>query len=999
MQMPVARLERMLLLLFVASGFAGLVYQAIWSHYLGLVLGHAAYAQTLVLAIFMGGMALGAWLVSARGGRWTGLIRAYAIVELLIGMTALVFHPMFVGYMSLSQETVLPALEGESTIRLWQWGTAALMIAPQSIMLGMTFPLMSGGYLRVAPGQDGQILGGLYFTNSIGAAAGALVATFLLLPWIGMPGAIIVAGVINVLVGLLAWRVSIGAEAAASSQEMPATIAAPAGTAGETERKSLGRLSVLMLFGAGITGASSFVYEIGWIRMLNQALGATVHSFELMLSAFILGLAFGGLWVRKRSARIVDPVNAAGWAQVLMGLAALVSLPLFANSFAWVGALMKVLPRTDTGYDLYALGSAAISLAIMFPAAFFAGMTLPLFTMALLRRGAGERSIGRIYAANTLGAIAGVMLAVHVLIPLMGLRLAVTLAALADILLGLVLLRGFVAEYRQRPYFAALLASLAVCAFSLLFGAPDPKAQASGVFRYGNEKLGDIADVRYLRDGKTATVSFYTQGAMGTIATNGKPDASINLAAGEPMDDEYTMVMASSLPLALHPAPGRIAIIGWGSGLTTHTMLGSSAPKLVDTIEIEPAMVAGARLYGDSVKRAYTDPRGHLRVDDARTYFSASAKHYDVIVSEPSNPWVSGVSSLFTREFYRFLGRHLNDRGILVQWIQTYELNDKLFYSMVAALIDEYPYVHAYLTNSADVIFIASHSPIQEFDAARLQEMPLLADLKRTGLATTGDHEVRRFADRKVLKGLIELFDAPIHTDYLPSVALHAPRSRFKGESVLSVSTLMGVGMPVLEMTGGRRPVPVAAQVAVTEASPAAKDHVNARRVREVLLGTGSGKGLDAAVLEKLKLLREPSTPLPEWLDAAAVVADFSLGYLTPEDLQGVWIDPVWVGDRAADPKVAALLSAYAAASRRDAAAMSTAGLAGLKALPQGVAPNLMRDHLLVIAMLGAVGEGDLARVRKLEDAHGASVKVSNNFYGLARAYLSAWAAANAKAG
>jgi spermidine synthase len=997
MQMPVARLERMLLLLFVASGFAGLVYQAIWSHYLGLVLGHAAYAQTLVLAIFMGGMALGAWLVSARGGRWTGLIRAYAIVELIIGMTALVFHPMFVGYMSLSQDTVLPALGEENAIRLWQWGTAALMIAPQSILLGMTFPLMSGGYLRVAPGQDGQILGGLYFTNSIGAAAGALVATFLLLPWIGMPGAIMVAGVINVLVGLLAWRVSIGAAAATPVEDAPATIAASAGSSTGPDRKALGRLSVLMLFGAGVTGASSFVYEIGWIRMLNQALGATVHSFELMLSAFILGLAFGGLWVRKRSARIVDPVTAAGWAQVLMGLAALVSLPLFANSFAWVGWLMKLLPNTDTGYDLYALGSAAISLTIMFPAAFFAGMTLPLFTMALLRRGAGERSIGRIYAANTLGAIAGVMLAVHVLIPLMGLRLAVTLAALADIVLGLVLLRGFAAVYRPKPYFAALLATLGICVFSLMFGVPDPKAQASGVFRYGKDRLGDLADVRFLRDGKTATVSFYTQGAMGTIATNGKPDASINLAAGEPMDDEYTMVMAASLPLALHPEPERIAIIGWGSGLTTHTMLGSSAPKAVDTIEIEPAMVSGARLFGDSVGRAYSDPRGHLRVDDARTYFSASAKRYDVIVSEPSNPWVSGVSSLFTREFYRFLGKHLNERGILVQWIQTYELNDKLFYSMVAALIDEYPYVHAYLTNSADVIFIASYSPIQAFDAARLQEMPLVVDLKRTGLAGVGDHQVRRFADRGVLKGLIELFDAPIHTDYLPSVALHAPRSRFKGESVLSVSTLMGVGMPVLEMTGGRRPVPVSAGVAATEASPAAKDHANARRVREALLGIGSGKGLEAPIVEKLALLRDPSTPLHAWLDAASVVADFSIGYLPPEDLQGVWIDPVWVGDRARDPQVAALLSAYAAASRRDAGAMSAAGVAGLGVLRPREVPNLVRDHLLVIAMLGAIGEGDASRVRKLEDTHGASVKVSNNFYGLARAYLSAWATANAE--
>jgi spermidine synthase len=997
MQMPVARLERMLLLLFVASGFAGLVYQAIWSHYLGLVLGHAAYAQTLVLAIFMGGMALGAWLVSAKGGRWTGLIRAYAIVELIIGMTALVFHPMFVGYMSLSQDTVLPALGEENAIRLWQWGTAALMIAPQSIMLGMTFPLMSGGYLRVAPGQDGQILGGLYFTNSIGAAAGALVATFLLLPWIGMPGAIIVAGVINVLVGLLAWRVSIGAAAANPAKDAPPTIAASAESSVEPDRKALGRLSVLMLFGAGVTGASSFVYEIGWIRMLNQALGATVHSFELMLSAFILGLAFGGLWVRKRSARILDPVSAAGWAQVLMGLAALVSLPLFANSFGWVGWLMKLLPRTDAGYDLYALGSAAISLAIMFPAAFFAGMTLPLFTMALLRRGAGERSIGRIYAANTLGAIAGVMLAVHVLIPLMGLRLAVTLAALADIVLGLVLLRGFATVYRPRPYFAALLATLGICVFSLMFGVPDPRAQASGVFRYGNDRLGDLADVRFLRDGKTATVSFYTQGAMGTIATNGKPDASINLAAGEPMDDEYTMVMAASLPLALHPDPERIAIIGWGSGLTTHTMLGSSAPKAVDTIEIEPAMVAGARLFGDSVGRAYSDPRGHLRVDDARTYFSSSAKRYDVIVSEPSNPWVSGVSSLFTREFYRFLGKHLNERGILVQWIQTYELNDKLFYSMVAALIDEYPYVHAYLTNSADVIFIASYSPIQALDDARLQEMPLVVDLKRTGLAGVGDHEVRRFADRGVLKGLIELFDAPIHTDYLPSVALHAPRSRFKGESVLSVSTLMGVGMPLLEMTGGRRPVSISANVAATEASPAAKDHANARRVREVLLGIGSGKGLEAPIVEKLTLLRDPATPLPAWLDAASVVADFSIGYLPSEDLQGVWIDPVWVGDRAKDPRVAALLSAYAAASRRDAGTMSAAGVAGLSVLKPKEVPNLVRDHLLVIAMLGAIGEGDVSRVRKLEDAHGTSVKVSNNFYGLARAYLSAWATANAK--
>jgi hypothetical protein len=151
------------------------------------------------------------------------------------------------------------------------------------------------------------------------------------------------------------------------------------------DRRS-GRFQTLMLAGALITGASSFVYEVGWIRLLNQALGTTVHSFELMLTAFILGLAFGGLWVRKRSRKIQDPVAAAGVAQVLMGLAALASLPMFAQSFQWVGWFMGIFPRTDAGYVLFSLGSATVAMLVMFPAAFFAGMTLPLFTMSLLRR-------------------------------------------------------------------------------------------------------------------------------------------------------------------------------------------------------------------------------------------------------------------------------------------------------------------------------------------------------------------------------------------------------------------------------------------------------------------------------------------------------------------------------------------------------------------------------------------------------------------------------------
>lgn len=216
---------RYLLALFALSGFAGLIYQSVWSHYLGLTLGHAAYAQSLVLAIYMGGMALGAWVVSRVGVRCRQLVMAYALVEALIGLIGLLFHGTFVSYTDFSQNSVLPSIGSEWVARVWQWSSSAMLIAPQSVLLGMTFPLMSGGYLRIAPKQDGEILGGLYFTNSIGAAFGALVCTFVLLPWIGMPGAVQVAGWINVIVAGLAVALAMVIQRAdATSMEVGAEV-------------------------------------------------------------------------------------------------------------------------------------------------------------------------------------------------------------------------------------------------------------------------------------------------------------------------------------------------------------------------------------------------------------------------------------------------------------------------------------------------------------------------------------------------------------------------------------------------------------------------------------------------------------------------------------------------------------------------------------------------------------------------------------------------------
>lgn len=987
-------LERALLALFVASGFAGLIYQAIWSHYLGLSLGHAAYAQTLVLAIFMGGMAIGAWLVSRRGVRWRRLIFAYAVVEIVIGLAGLFFHPMFLAYTGFSQDTVYPALESVGAVRAWQWGSAALLIAPQSILLGMTFPLMSGGYLRVAPRQDGQILGGLYFTNSIGAAFGALFATFVLLPWIGMPGAVAIAGLVNLVVGLVAWRVSRRADA--QPIEAPADVV-PRTSAGQSgvPRSFYGA----MLAAALITGASSFVYEIGWVRLLNQSLGTTIHSFELMLSAFILGLAFGGLWIRRHSARIGDAVAYAGYAQVLMGIAALASIPVFSQSFVWVGGMVEALPKTDAGYAMFSLGSGAIALLVMFPAAFFAGMTLPLFTMALLRRGAGEASIGRVYAANTLGAIIGVMLAVHVLIPMMGLKLAVTLAALVDIGLGVILLRVYADQVRPSRLLGVVGVSLAAVVLSLTLGKLDPRALVSGVFRHGRAAIESDAEVHFLRDGKTASISFVSRGTVGVIATNGKPDASIQLQRGAfPTADEITMAMAAALPLALHPDPRDIAVIGWGSGLTTHTLLGSSIPAKVDSVEIERAMYDGAMNFGSRVERAYLDPRSQLHIDDARTYFSTGRRKYDVIVSEPSNPWVSGVAGLFTKEFYGFLRNHLNDGGIAVQWLQSYELDDPLLYTMVAALVSEFPSVAAYSTNGSDLLFVLSEQPPAALDYGRLSAHPALAaELGRLGLTGAGDFAVRQVGTESTLKALVALHGAEPHSDYHPVVSLNAPRARFVGSSVQSISALTRAGLPVLELTGGRRAAAISENIDLLTDGVGARDHWIARFVGDGLRGgdLANIERMEPSIvahvgsLAKLSSQRVAQDALNDWLVSVSVCADYSLGYLPASDHAGVWLEPDWIDLSAQDEVVQAVMAAYGSAAARDGNAMQTNGLRAL-ALLGADAPLGVREHMLVVAILGAIADGRVADAERIEREHGRSVPAGAT-YGFVRAYLLAW--------
>src|SRR5688572_22943914 len=961
--------------LFTASGFAGLIYESIWTHYLKLFLGHAAYAQSLVLAVFMGGMAAGAAWCGRRSARLANPLAAYALVEAIIGLAALGFHPVFVGVTDWSYERLLPGLGNESLALAAKLTVSCLLILPQSILLGMTFPLMSAGLVRAQPGAAGESVAMLYFTNSLGAAAGVLTSGFVLIAWVGLPGTLQTAGVLNLLIAAIVWLIARPIRHAAIREE----------SQGENNLR-------LLLAVAFFTGLASFVYEISWIRMLSLVLGASTHSFELMLSTFILGLALGGLAVRRRVDASAEPLRLLAWVQVAMGLAAAATLPVYDFTFSLMETLLKGLARSETGYALFNISGGAIAAMVMLPATFCAGMTLPLITGALLRRGAGEAAIGRVYAANTLGAIAGVLLAVHLGLPHFGLKSTLLAGALIDVALGLWLLH--VLQIRVVYAGAACGAVLVALALGVQL---DARKMTAGVFRYGDSGSNSDSTILFARDGKTATVHLVKYPDATSLRTNGKSDGSINMdLKGERGTDEITMVLTAALPLALKPETKSAAVIGIGTGLTTHTLLQSLGIERVETVEIESAMAEASRGFLPRNSAAFADPRGAILIDDAKSFFSTRNRSYDLIVSEPSNPWVSGVSSLFTREFYRRIKRHLNQGGLLVQWIQLYEMDASLVATVLGALGAEFAHYAVFAPSDHDLLIMAGDTPIPLPAQARVFDDPgLFKELATVHVLNAGDLDARYLGSRATLEPLFASYGMPANSDYAPVLDLNAARHRFMEKSATEVVALLNADLPLLELIE-----PARSRRAINPLFKGAYafDRVENTRIawyaRDFLLRRNAPppeaippqlqKDLE---LVKLRLMecREPRE-LDLWLQSAIRVAKALNPYLAPDDVGAVW------GRILGTPCYGTLhefqrrwLELFRAVGARNAPRMAELAASLIASQPPLVADA--REYLMLSAMTGYVASGDKAKAMALWESHGQGTRAQRPAFRLLRCH------------
>lgn len=958
-------------LIFALSGFSGLIYESIWTHYLKLFLGHAAYAQTLVLAIFMAGLSLGSWICSRYSVRWKNLLTGYALTEGAIGLFALFFHTVFDQAIQTSYVSVIPNLHSPLSITAFKWMLSALMILPQTILLGMTFPLMTGGIIRMFPDDSGKSISMLYFTNSFGAALGVLASGFILIRLLGLPGTVRLAGLVNVGLSVYVWLI-----ARALAADSPES-AAP--QKGDQDRDA--KWYWFLLATSLITGASSFIYEIGWIRMLSLVLGSSTHAFELMLAAFIFGLAFGGLWMRYRIQSIADTIRFLVIVQIIMGFLALSTLPLYGNTFVVMKSILKVLQKTDTGYALFNLSSNAIALAIMFPTTFCAGMTLPLITYSLIKRGHGERSIGAVYATNTVGAIIGVFFAVHYGMPMLGLKGLMIVGASLDIAVGVGLLWSTTAAHRSFRIPALVTAlCVGVVFLTAVLIELDAYKMASGVYRFGVLHQRELAKLVFHKDGKTATVSSFLTDAGLDIRTNGKSDAQIQLNPYRfRTQDEPTMILAAAIPMALSPQAKTAANIGLGSGLTTATLLRNDAIEEVDTIEIEEAMVQGARNFGSVVGSVYTDPRSKIYIDDAKTFFSAHNRKYDIIVSEPSNPWVSGVAGLFSEEFYRLVGRHLTETGVFCQWLQLYEIDVDLVVSVLKALSSSFTDFVVYAANDQDMIIIARNgAALPEPDPAIFERPRIAGSLKRIQIETMQDLALHRIGDKRLFRDFLDALPIRANSDYYPILDQNAARARF----------LRADSIELIKLT--YRPLPLSE---VLMASPVPREHTKitpspdftrayasfaAMALRDFYL-TGSFGALYWDVREDIKkqavqlkqlFFNECGSGSEERIFSLhKTVAVQMIPFLRPHEMEDVWKGlETGACVRSFTPADRQWITLLKAVGRRDAGAMASTADALLEKgqdLPEGP-----MEYLVATGMLGNLAQGNKEEALRLWRKH-----------------------------
>jgi len=770
-------------ILFTLSGFIGLIYESLWARYLKLFLGHSSYGQVLTLAIFMGGLGLGSFLAGRYGRRIRNPFYAYAVIEVLIGLGAVAYHQVYVWTTELFySSTFIPSLS-PVVVNLVKIGLSTLMTGPLAILIGMTFPTLAIALMRLTRDAGKVSLPWLYFTNSLGAAAGILATSYYFVAKFGLPGSLLFAGGGNILIGGIFYLIARGVDRSLTLEAVAEIYSESVDKGTPAASFELKPVVLILLTVSCLTGLSSFIYEIGWIRLLSLMFGSSTHSFDIMISAFILGLSAGGFYAKRLLAKSRNLIGLLAAVQILMGSCALLSICLYKPFFYLMNDSNQIFLRTGPAYCAFSVFKYLLALLLMCPTSFFAGITLPVVTYYLTNRSRNEKYTGTVYGWNTVGSILGAVLGGLVLLPLLQLKYTIVAGALIDIAIGIVLVSYFrLGQLWRYAAWAAAIVALAPAVGTRF----SPAILTAGTFRGLNDIRAKRKPPIAVRDGRTATISIHESPTYMSLKTNGKADGSIALGlASRCASDRATQASLAFYPMSMIDRPYRAAVIGFGTGMTVHHLLSDDLLQAVDVIEIEKEVYNLARAFRPYNRRAYEDPRTAMFFQDAKTFFPAADRKYEVIISEPSNPWVSGVANLFSLEFYTHLARFLSEDGIFVQWLHSYEFNEELLMPIVKAIDTVFPFGQIYsVPNSPDdVLLLASRAPLEPKGLKRfLWSDGIRKELDWLGVKPKLFGYDNYIVSTKALRPMLEAFN--VNSVYFPIVDSGAERAFYLRQRV-----------------------------------------------------------------------------------------------------------------------------------------------------------------------------------------------------------------------
>lgn len=763
--------------LFFCSGASALIYEVLWSKFLSEMFGSTIYAQTVVLAAFMGGLAIGNRLFGYWADGLSRPLKMYGALEIAIGVYAL-FFPMLdraINHLFVILGTALIS-HGGWLLALKGLLSAVLLLGP-TILMGGTLPLLAA-WLQKFYSDPGRRSARFYSVNSLGAVLGAALAGFWLVQTFGMIQTLQVAAVTNLVIGVLA--VILGRKGLATNDSN----AKPSVATGDPQMVDPGTLRWAGLIVA-LTGGVSMGLEVLASRSSALIFGPSLQSFAVVLIAFILGIGLGSAWIasprrqNQSSEQLVVLLLciAAAWVAVLV-----FKIELWVDVYRWA---RTGLARTSVGYIYHELFSAGAALVILGLPAALIGTVLPLMMRAVSAADMplGTR-VGSLLTWNTLGAVLGTLLTGFGLMPLAGLRNAFAVLAL---ILGLAAL---VVAWRRRQVTGAL-GAMAVCGLTLCvfsFGNEGwQTVMSAGAFRMQenvyNKNLVTMwkkhIKLVFYEDAPDATVSVDQADGLVTPAVlslriNGKADAGTG-------GDVDTQLLLAHLPMLARPGAKDAFVLGMGSGITAGALQDYPLERIDVAENCEP-VIRAAKLFDDWNRHVEDDPRVHIWNEDARTVLKLRPQRYDVIVTEPSNPWTIGVGAVFSREFYALAARRLKPGGVVCQWFHTYEMQDDLLALILRTFGSVFPYMEIWDSSGGDLIILGSQQPWrtgpkvfrQGFAIDRVRE-----DMRMADVPSPEALMAKQLASQQTAFAIAG--QGPVQSDLFPVLEYEAPRVFYLG--------------------------------------------------------------------------------------------------------------------------------------------------------------------------------------------------------------------------